>query len=307
MSLNLIARSKRVRHDAGIALITTILLLLLMSSLLVGFTVLLYTDIQLSGASNDQVRAFYGAEAGMEKMTANLGNLFSQNYSPSFGQINAISSAPPVLQGIQFLKGDGSSGYSIQPQALDGNGNPAPNISTIKSGAYQGMTAMATEYTLLVNARTTDGKEVTLRRTTQTVGIPMFQFGVFCDMDCAFFAGPNFNFGGRMHTNGNLWLASGSTLTMSDKVDAFKDVIRTNLSNGFPTATNYTGTVNITTSPGSGNFRALGMSEGSLVGTIGSGADPNWGTISLVPPTTLATSSTAKAARSPMPLPVRSN
>ena len=44
-----------------------------------------------------------------------------------------------------------------------------------------------------------------------------------------------------MHTNGNLWLASGITLTMSDKVDAYKDVIRTNLSNGFPTAATYTG------------------------------------------------------------------
>src|SRR5208283_1973619 len=143
-------------------------------------------------------------------------------------------------------------------------------------------TAMATEYTLLVNARTTDGKEVTLRRTTQTVGIPMFQFGVFCDSDCSFFAGPTFSFGGRMHTNGNLWLASGSTLTMSDKVDAYKDVIRTNLSNGYPTTTGqYPGTVNITTSPGSGNYRALGFNEGSLVGTIGSGADPNWGNISL--------------------------
>jgi len=282
MSLNLIVRPKRVRQDAGIALITTILLLALMSSLLVGFSVLLYTDIQLSGASNDQVRAFYGAEAGMEQMTANLGNLFSQNYSPSIGQINAISGAPPTLQGIQFLKGDGTNGYTITPQSVDGNGNPAATIATIKSGAYQGMTAMATEYTLLVNARTTDGKEVTLRRTTQTVGIPMFQFGVFCDSDCSFFAGPTFSFGGRMHTNGNLWLASGSTLTMSDKVDAYKDVIRTNLSNGYPTTTGqYPGTVNITTSPGSGNYRALGFNEGSLVGTIGSGADPNWGNISL--------------------------
>ena len=282
MSLNLIVRSKRLRRDAGIALLTAILMLLLMSSLLVGFSVLLYTDIQLSGASNDQVRAFYGAEAGMEQMTANLGNLFSQNYSPSIGQINAISAAPPALQGIQFLKGDNSSGYSITPQSLDANGNPAATISTIKSGAYQGMTAMATEYTLMVNARTTDGKEVTLRRTTQTVGIPMFQFGVFCDMDCAFFAGPTFNFGGRMHTNGNLWLASGSTLTMSDKVDAYKDVIRTNLSNGFSATTgSYNGTVNITTSPGSGNYRALGSNEGSLVGTIGSAANANWGNISL--------------------------
>jgi len=281
MSLNLTVRSKRLRSDAGIALITTILLLLLMSTLLVGFSALLYTDIQLSGASNDQVRAFYGAEAGMEQMTANLGNLFSQNYSPSIGQINAISGAPPALQGIQYLKGDGSSGYSITPQALDANGNPAATISTIKSGAYQGMTAMATEYTLLVNARTATGKEVTLRRTTQTVGIPMFQFGIFSDTDLSFFPGPVFNFGGRTHTNGNLFLAAGSTLTLSDKVDAYKDVIRTNLSNGFPTAANYAGTVNVTTSPGSNSYRALGFNEGSLSGTIGSAADPNWSNISL--------------------------
>ena len=282
MSLNLTVKSKRVRPDSGIALITTILLLLLMSSLLVGFSVLLYTDIQLSGASNDQVRAFYGAEAGMEQMTANLGNLFSKNYSPSIGQINAISSTPPVLQGIQFLKGDGSSGYTIKPQSFDGNGNPAATIATIKSGAYQGMTAMATEYTLLVNARTVTGKEVTLRRTTQTVGIPMFQFGVFCDMDCSFFAGPTFDFGGRMHTNGNLWLAGGATLTMEDKVDAYKDVIRTNLSNGFPTTTgSYNGTINITTSPGSNNYRALGFNEGSLTGMPGSAPTGNWGSISL--------------------------
>src|SRR6516225_345853 len=186
MNTTLSTRSKRLGKDAGIALLTTLLLLFLMSSLLVGFSVLLVSDQQLAGANNDQVKAFYGAEAGMEQMTANLGNLFSQNYSPSIGQINAISGTPPVLQGIQFLKGDGSSGYSINPQALDANGNPAPTISTIKSGAYQGMTAMATEYTLLVNARTLAGKEVTLRRTTQTVGIPMFQFGIFSDTDLSF-------------------------------------------------------------------------------------------------------------------------
>ena len=39
--------------------------------------------------------------------------------------------------------------------------------------------------------------------------------------------------------------------------------------------------MNITTSPGSGNFRALQSNEGSLVGTLGSGANPSWGNISL--------------------------
>ena len=281
MNTTLSAKSKRFGKDAGIALLTTLLLLFLMSSLLVGFSVLLVSDQQLAGANNDQVKAFYAAEAGMEQMTASLGNLFSQTYSPSIGEINNLETTPPSFPGIVYQTGDGNNGYTITPNALDGYGNPAPAITTIKSGTYQGMTAMATEYTLNVNARTSTGREINLVRTTQTVGIPMFQFGIFSDTDLDFFPGPVFNFGGRTHTNGNLFLAGGSTLTLSDKVDAYKDVIRTNLENGWPTSSNYTGTVNITTSPGGNNYRALAMNEGSLVGTLGSGFNTNWPNISL--------------------------
>ena len=281
MNTTLSTKSKRFGKDAGIALLTTLLLLFLMSSLLVGFSVLLVSDQQLAGANNDQVKAFYAAEAGMEQMTASLGNLFSQTYSPSIGEINNLETTPPSFPGIVYQTGDGNNGYTITPNALDGYGNPAPTITTIKSGTYQGMTAMATEYTLNVNARTSTGREINLVRTTQTVGIPMFQFGIFSDTDLDFFPGPVFNFGGRTHTNGNLFLAGGSTLTLSDKVDAYKDVIRTNLENGWPTSSNYTGTVNITTSPGGNNYRALATNEGSLVGTLGSGFNTNWPNISL--------------------------
>jgi len=281
MNTALSTKSKRFGKDAGIALLTTLLLLFLMSSLLVGFSVLLVSDQQLAGANNDQVKAFYAAEAGMEQMTASLGNLFSQTYSPSIGEINNLETTPPSFPGIVYQTGDGNNGYTITPNALDGYGNPAPTITTIKSGTYQGMTAMATEYTLNVNARTSTGREINLVRTTQTVGIPMFQFGIFSDTDLDFFPGPVFNFGGRTHTNGNLFLAGGSTLTLSDKVDAYKDVIRTNLENDWPTSSNYTGTVNITTSPGGNNYRALAMTEGSLVGTLGSGFNTNWPNISL--------------------------
>ena len=281
MNTILSKKSKRFGKDAGIALLTTLLLLFLMSSLLVGFSVLLVSDQQLAGANNDQVKAFYAAEAGMEQMTASLGNLFSQTYSPSIGEINNLETTPPSFPGIVYQTGDGNNGYTITPNALDGYGNPAPTITTIKSGTYQGMTAMATEYTLNVNARTSTGREINLVRTTQTVGIPMFQFGIFSDTDLDFFPGPVFNFGGRTHTNGNLFLAGGSTLTLSDKVDAYKDVIRTNLENGWPTSSNYTGTVNITTSPGGNNYRALATTEGSLVGTLGSGFNTNWPNISL--------------------------
>src|SRR5271169_5582716 len=287
MNLNFFKKSKRFRQDAGIALLTTILLLFLMSSLLVGFAVLLLSNQQLAGANNDQVTAFYAAEAGMEQMTASLGNLFSQTYSPSIAQINALETTQPssaVFPGITYLTGDGNPGYTITPGAVDQFGNPAATITTIKSGAYQGMTALATEYTLMVNARTTAGREVNLLRTTQTVGIPMFQFGIFSNNDLDFFPGPTFNFGGRTHTNGNLWLAGQSTLTLSDKVDAYKDVLRMRLENGYATTGTYTGTVNITTSPGSGNVRALALSEGSLTMTVLPYDSPtynsNWQTIS---------------------------
>lgn len=275
------AIKKLMRRDSGIALLTTMLLMLLMSSLLVGFVLLITSGQKLSGANSDYSRAFYGAEAGMEKMTADIGTLFDTNYSPSAAQINAIANTPPTISGIHYLQYNGNSGYQINYNT-DGNGNPLASVSTVQSGAYQGMSALSTQYTLLVTARTTSGNEVKLQRTTQTVGIPMFQFGIFCDRDCSFFPGPVFNFGGRTHTNGNLFLAAGATLTMSDRVTAVQNVIRTNLANGFSTQTgSYPGTVDITTSPGTASYRALAYTEGSLVGTVGSSPNPSWTGISL--------------------------
>jgi hypothetical protein len=132
-----------------------------------------------------------------------------------------------------------------------------------------------------VIAQSSSGGEVRLERSVQTVGIPLFQFGIFSQTDLSFFAGPDFNFGGRVHTNGNLYLAegNGNTLTVSDKITAVGEVIRTNLSNGFPTNAQYTGIVNLLKAPGT--FRALQPNEGSLLGTLGSAANPNWSNLSI--------------------------
>ena len=65
----------------------------LMSSLLIGFILLITSGQKLSGINNDYSRAFYASEAGMEKITADLGTLFDTNYSPSAAQIAAIAAA----------------------------------------------------------------------------------------------------------------------------------------------------------------------------------------------------------------------
>lgn len=255
----------KLTRQSGVALVTAMIILLLVLTLVLGFTWLTLTDQQLGGVNAGVKNSFYGAEAGMEKLTADLGSLFATNAAPSGAQVTALASPAnePNIPFINFLNPDGTAGYQITFPA-DGSGNPLSQIHTILSGNYQGMVGLLTPFTLTVTARSVGsgtGAEVRLQRQVQTVGIPIFQFGMFSQTDLSFFPGPDFNFGGRVHTNGNLWIGAGSTLTFADKVTAVGEIVRTNLSNGWPTSSGYTGTVNVPVS--TGVYRPLGLDEGS--------------------------------------------
>ena len=275
---------KSFNRESGMALITSVILLMLLSSLLVGFMVLVMTGQQLSGSAKDETRAFYGAEAGLEKLTADLGTLFDATYAPSASELAALTQNPPAsIQNLSYTAPDGSSGY-----VLTYPGQPGAPIATnaqVKSGPYAGMHGLITPYTLTVTARTSTGAEVMLRRTTQTVGIPAFQFGIFSDKDLGFHAGPDFNFGGRVHTNGNLFLAegTGATLTLSDKVTVYGEVVRDHIMNGQTIEFgSWTGTVNAicTGASGCSGYRSLAETEGSVNGMPPGTTDTNWPTIS---------------------------
>jgi hypothetical protein len=252
------------RHsDSGIALVSALLVLLLLSSLVVGFTAVAMSDARVRSLDQSRTQAFYAAHAGLEQLTADLGDLFASNYAPSGAVVDALTTNGPTLQGVSWIEPDESSGYTVRfPR--DASGNPLAEARTVASGPYQGFVGLATPYRMQVTARLADRSEVTLTRTLQTVGIPVFQFGMFDENNLSFFAGPAFNFGGRVHTNANLFLASGSTLTLADRVTTVGEVIRTELSNGWDTNTNYTGTVRVMTAPNA--FRNLARTEGSLVG-----------------------------------------
>jgi type IV pilus assembly PilX-like protein len=284
------------RKQTGIALITTLLLLLLMSAMVVGFILLVMEGQRLSGMNIDQSKAFYGAESGMEKLTADLGALFGITYAPSGPQVNALMLNPPVLPastGVTYVDAAGTPTYRIDfPK--DGNGNPQAQFAQITSGSspYEGMTALETTYTLTVAALTGTGGEVKLQRTAQTVGIPLFQFGIYCEGDCGFFPGPNFNFGGRVHTNGNLFLNSGgpagagptnlgsNQLWLASPITAAKDIFRDCLSNTHAESPsgNHPGSVEIT--KGGGSYQALGFGQGSRTSCLTSGVNTNWPAIS---------------------------
>lgn len=264
--------------ERGIALLTTILMMVLMSALLVGFTTAVMSDQSYRIIDRDRARAFYGAQSGIEKQNADLARLFINQVGPTDAQVAAIGNTPnrPVLPNITFVTSAASPAYSVTPLGQ--------SSGIIQSGPYEGLMALKRQIQLDATARAVDGGEVHLRRIVEAVAIPVFQFGIFSDVDLAFNASDAFDFGGRVHTNGNLFLAegSGNTLWLRDRVSAVRDIIRTHLTNGETIgAAGQTGTVNMTRGNMSGPFRALQTNEGSRTGNLGSAVNTSWPTVSL--------------------------
>lgn len=276
----------RTSNERGIALVATLLVMLLMSALMVGFTTVVMSDQKFRGIDRDRTQALYAAHAGLEKMTVDLYNLFSTSVAPSATQLNTLTASGPSIQGIAYTAADGSNGLKITAQA------PFTTVISAGTSPYAGLMALMTIYDIDSTARTTTGGEVHLTRRVQTVAIPVFQFGMFSAVDLAFNAAGDFNFGGRVHSNKNVFIASGGgyTLTLSDRVTAVGEIVRKQLPNTNLVAnTGHTGTVSVRKTPGTGAgaFRNLALTEASVVDVLGSCPDapcshnPSWETISL--------------------------
>ncbi|MGB9068817.1 MAG: hypothetical protein WCC21_09610 [Candidatus Acidiferrales bacterium] len=280
------------KRENGIALLTVLLIMVLVSAMIVGMSWMVMTDQRLGGNNQFRETAFYGAEAGMEKLTADLGNAFvTKGFISSSDLTTPPVTVPPPIPGILYTNALGASTYTVTCA-----GCPAAPVSTnatiLPPSFYSGMQGLITPFTLTVGAQTGTGSEVKLQRQIQLVAIPVFQFGIFSQTDLSFFAGPPFDFGGRVHTNGNLWLAANAgPLYLGDKITVSGQVIRSNLENGYPgigaaiaAGGTYGGTVDISLVPlpippnptrppyVAAQWRALAQTEGSVGGTSVYGA-----------------------------------
>ena len=288
-------------REKGVALITSLMVLLLISAIVVGMSWMVMTDQRLGGNNQSRELAFYGAEAGMEKMTTDVANVFATSGALTAANVATITATPPnLIPGVQYLNTAGASTYNLT-FVPDVFGNPATNnASILPPSPYAGMQGLITPFTMTVAAQNTaTGAEVKLTRQVQVVSIPVFQFGIYSDSDLSFFNGPSFGFGGRTHTNGNLWLTPNQGPTfMGDKVTVVGEVIRTNLENGFAVTgagATYGGDVSIALAPDptmanepgaapytNASWRGLGINEGSVTGNSIYGAvstlvnNPTW-------------------------------
>jgi hypothetical protein len=298
--------AKNRHRSQGFTLIAALLLTVLLSGLAVGLLYMVSNEARMGSNDLEGNMAFYAAEAGIENETALLSQLYQTSQTPTAASIQGIvnpSNFPTYVSGSNITNVTYIEPYPTWPQS-DANGNPQANWDVVGAGPNQGMVANVIPFTLTVTAvRNTGSGQVaansslaatgassTMTRTVEVALLPAFEFGIFCDGDCDYFAGPNFNFGGRVHTNNNLFLASGSALTFTDKLAAVGQVVLDQLENGHQTSSGYTGSVYIPSAaaacppaPAAGPATNCNqLSQGSWTGgfpNVGS-ANPAWKNIS---------------------------
>ncbi len=267
----------------GFVLVSAMLVVLLLAGILIGVIDQVHTEISLVATDLESTKAFYAAEAAMEKMMADLSGLYASRLAPTVSEIQALNdnSYRPVISDISYPT------YQYTVPNVDGE--PIAENRSISTGPNEGLLAYIIPLTLSVAAQGPRGAEVKMEREVEVALIHIFQFGLFSTTDLAYFPGPGFDFGGRVHTNGNLFLATSSSqgLTFHSKITAVGEVIRTEMANGLSTLT--TGRdepVWIPTAPAGCDgaqpaCRDLQENEGSKIGGPTSADNSNWSNLSL--------------------------
>lgn len=228
-------------NSRGFTLIAALLILVLLSGVAAGLLFMVTNESKMGGNDLEANLAYYGAESGMEKLTADLAALYQQYQVPKNPQIQGLVSNPPTSAMVPSMTYNETITVPLMADGI----TPQSSYNTVSSGSNQGLYAEIIPMTLQVTATRPAGATANITRNVEVALIPVFQFGVFCGYDCSYFAGPNFSFGGRVHTNQNLFLASGADLVFNDKISAYQQIVMDQLENGNPVTNGYGGTVYI--------------------------------------------------------------
>ncbi len=198
----------KLRTERGVAALIALLMMGML--LLIGLAALTTSDDEVTIAGNElqEMRAFYAAEAGLERATSIL-----QTYYDSTG-------APPSVmpQGEEDLN-DCEVAYAV----LDGG---AIELRPLSQGSLSGLNAQVKSFTAnSIGVSAADRSKVEMSVRFESALVPIFQFAVFYGNDLEIAPGPDMSLIGRVHSNGNLYVQANSSLSMDSYVTASGDII----------------------------------------------------------------------------------
>jgi hypothetical protein len=178
------------------------------------------------GNETAETRTFYAAQGSLEMMTRNFNKKFEVNIHPSTTDFDDVRNA--AVPGLSTSSG---GDYTFTQEVLQTSNN-VPVVLT--GGPFSGLYAKRDNWRLRTTATNGNGVQVQLTRNILNNLVPIFQFGVFYDDNLEFHPGPRFDFGGRVHSNGSLFLQANTGLYFSSKVSAANFIYTDTSKNGSP-------------------------------------------------------------------------
>lgn len=277
----------KTNNENGSALVITLLVLLLLMAFAALAVSRTSTEIIMTGNDVSEGRAFAASEASLESMTRDFVDIFEQKLVPNSTDIQTIKNKPvPGFDKFSFVT-DITKTSESTPTILTG-------------GSYSGLYSLRDSWEVDSYATEINSDvKVQLKRRFFSDRIPIFQFGIFAQDDLEINRPPFFTFGGRVHTNGNLFVTAqpkswGDGIYFNSRVTAVGEVINDIWKPG--TGTNFTNGVdnqsNVFISDASGTPQEFLTGQGSVNCVSPSGtnvfasnpnlpncsANPNWNT-----------------------------
>ncbi len=176
------------------------------------------------GNETAEGRATYAAQGSLEMMTRNFNKVFETRLSPTDADFNPLRAA--AVPGI--------AGYTFNQEVDRTSEN---RVAVIEKDAFAGLYATRDNWRLRTTATDSSGVQVQLTRNIVNNRIPIFQFGIFYNDDLEFHPGPRFDFGGRVHSNGSLFMMAGTGLYFNSRVSAVGEIVTDTGRNGKPSTT----------------------------------------------------------------------
>ncbi len=199
---------KKIKSNAGFTIILFMALLLMLTLAGINAVMTSTTEVDIAGNEMNQNNALYAAEAGLEKACAQIEHSYKTSATP-----------PNPLPSGEFTIDDGGGApmtvtFSVQQLS-------SSTLKTLHNGAYQGLYAHATEFEVSSEAGTDNSQiKSDLRLVIESDLIPLYQFAVFYEPVLEIAPGPPMTLGGRVHSNGDIYIQSGNSLEVNSHLTA---------------------------------------------------------------------------------------
>ncbi len=194
-----LVRTACTNDQRGFALESTLIVLLLMSTLAVIAFAGAVTNIRTTNVDYRNARVGYASEAGAEAVMAQL-DVQLQDGVLTDAELAALT--PPVIPGftVDSFKAAKVGGIVTE---------------TITNGPFAGMYSLTQNINIHSAVRDASNNRGAVIVTVKAQAIPIFQFAAFWEGDFEDYAWPRKDVWGRVHSNGNMYVA-GNDLHFHD-------------------------------------------------------------------------------------------